>query len=392
MRILIVCPYFHPAISFGGVTSTTYNMSIELSKNGHDVVVYTSDAESKTSRLQCPKFSTYDGVSVHYFRNISSSPMGGFFITPNLLPMLLKNLKTFDIIHLHEFRTFQNIITSKIADSFQKPYVLQPHGTIPRIDRFETRKLVFDALVGKKILRNASAIIPMSDFEKHQIIDLNVLNSKFKIIPNNVNLQLFTKALNVEPFRKKYSISTESKVILYLGRLHKIKNIAVLIHAFSKISAKHKNCTLVIAGPDYGELDNLQRLSQNLKLGNRVIFTGLLGFKEKLIALHSCRFVVLPSRYELFGTVILEAFASKKPVIGSKVGSTPELVIPNITGYLFEPDDIIQLSKYLDDLLSDDSKVELMGKNGQKLVREKYTVDLATARLVNVYQEIIEKF
>ena len=390
MKILIVCPYFFPAISFGGVTQSSYNLSCKLAKENHEVTVYTSDAESMTSRLQVPKVVSHKGITIHYFKNLSVRNMGGFFVTPELISTTRNSLHEFDIVHLHEFRTFQNAIVSSFARRARTPYILQPHGTLPRIAQYFNRKLAFDTLIGNRILKYASAGIPMSRFESRHFENITSWSGHLEIIPNTINLQNFNYSIDGTEFRKKYRIDDQSRIILFLGRLNRIKNVDVLIKSFSIILKQYEDNVLVIAGPDDGELQKLRGLTNELGISNKVVFTGMLRFKEKLEALNACDFLVLPSIYELFGTVILEAFACGKPVIASNVGSTPDLVIPDITGYLFQPGNISQLSNYIIDMISSPDRASKMGSAGRKMVEDRYSVDHAVHQLESLYESLLE--
>ena len=391
MKILIVCPYFYPAISFGGVATSSYNMCIELAKRNHDVAVFTSDAASMTSHLNIPTNVITEGVRIHYFRNLFSKSIGGFFITPDLIPAAKTKLDEFDVIHLQEFRTFQNIITSRFAKKAGTPYIIQPHGTLPRIAQFANRKLVFDMAFGNSILKYASAGIPMSEFEEEHFRKQKSWQNHLEIIPNSVNLQDFSKETNLDSFRSKYQIDDESKIVLFLGRLNHIKNISVLLKAFSLAIKEFENTVLIIAGPDDGDLENLRKLSKTLGIQKKVVFTGLLHFEDKLNALKACDFLVLPSKYEMFGTVILEAFACGKPVIGSNVGSTADLVQPEFTGYLFHQSNIPELAKHITSLLSSPEMAERLGLNGRKLVSEKYSIEHTISQLESLYEKVIKK-
>jgi glycosyltransferase involved in cell wall biosynthesis len=390
MRILVVCPYFYPAISFGGVTQTSYNLSCELAKLNHEVIVYTSDAMSMTSRLRVPKVVSIDGITIHYFRCLSSHNMAGFFVTPELISAANNSLNEFDIVHLHEYRTFQNVVVSSFAKRVQTPYVIQPHGTLPRIEQYFIRKQAFDTIFGNNILKHASAGIPMSQFESNHFNRINSWNGPLEVIPNTISLKKFNSLINAAQFRLKYDIDEESKIILFLGRLNRIKNIDVLIKSFDSVLKHSMNAVLVIAGPNDGELKTLRNLTMDLGISDKVVFTGMLYFKEKLLALKTCDILVLPSKYELFGTVILEAFACCKPVIASNVGSSPDLVIPGTTGFLFEPGNVQQLSSCILRMLRNPDESSKMGLAGRELVEGRYSLDQVVLELESLFRSIIE--
>ena len=188
MNILLVCPYFFPAISFGGVTASSLNLSTELVKRGHSVTVFTSNAASPNSTLSIPKFTEVDGVDVYYFRNLLSKSIGGVFVTPELIHKSKEKIQDYDIIHLQEFRTFQNIVSTWYARKYNVPYVLQPHGSIPRFVKKEKLKAFYDRLFGYRLLDDASSVIAFNCEEDEQLQDLGVSNEKIEVIHNGIDL------------------------------------------------------------------------------------------------------------------------------------------------------------------------------------------------------------
>ena len=119
-------------------------------------------------------------------------------------------------------------------------------------------------------------------------------------------------------FKTKYGIGPDEKVILFLGRIHKIKGIDLLIDAFYELSKEMDNIRLVIAGPDGGFLDTLKKQAVALKIQEKIIFTGMIDTTDKLAAYVDAEVYVLPSRYEAFGLTVLEAWACGTPVLLSE--------------------------------------------------------------------------
>jgi len=149
MKILQVCPYFPPAYAFGGPVKVSYQISKELVKRGHEVVVYTTDAKDFDPRLERDSSNTIDGIKVHRFRNLSLMLVKKLklFITPRFALFARKEVKEFNIIHLHEYRTFQNIVIRHYACKCRVPYVLQARGSLPRIMAWRRLKRIYDYFV-----------------------------------------------------------------------------------------------------------------------------------------------------------------------------------------------------------------------------------------------------
>lgn len=208
MKILQVVSYFPPAYAFGGPVKVAYQISKELIGRGHRVVVYTSDARDYGSRLKIDSDNDVDGIRVHHFRNLALVLVKKFklFITPQLISYSQKEVKMFNVIHLHEYRTFQNIVVAHYAKKFGVPYVLQAHGSLPRIGAWRRLKWLYDVLFGYRLLRDASRVIALSRVEAEQYKAMGVPEEKIAIIPNGIDLSEYTSLLSKGSFKSKHNI------------------------------------------------------------------------------------------------------------------------------------------------------------------------------------------
>jgi len=388
MKILQIVPYFPPAYAFGGPVTVAFQVSKELVKRGHEVVVYTSDAKDLVSRLSVEPVSYVDGIKVNYFRNIPISKLK-LFLTPELVSKVKEEVKQFDVIHLHEFRTFQNIIVHFYAMKYRVPYVLQAHGSLPRFTYLKWLKWIYDKFFGYGLLRDASKVIALNQAEAEQYQSMGVRDETIEIIPNGIDLTEYSDLPLRGSFKEKYNIPLETTLILYLGRIHKIKGINILVKAFAKIIEKVDNVKLVIVGPDDGYLEEIQVLINNLAIEKNILITGPLYGKEKLEAYVDADVYVLPSRYETFPMSVLEAYSCGKPVIASRVGGLKDLVIDGVTGLLFESENNEQLVESLLSLLNNDARAEKMGAKGNEFVEENFTIEKMVDRLEDIYTEAV---
>ena len=194
MRILQVVPYFPPAYAFGGPVKVAYEVSRELVKRGHEVVVYTSDARDFTSRINVNHFKVIDGIKVHYFHNLTMMSVKKLklFITPQLISHAKEEVKKFDVIHLHEYRTFQNIVIHHYATKYDIPYVLQAHGSLPRIGSWRKLKSIYDVLFGYRLLKDAAKVIALNKMEVEQYRSIGISEEKIAIIPNGIDPVSYT--------------------------------------------------------------------------------------------------------------------------------------------------------------------------------------------------------
>lgn len=384
MRILQVYPYFYPAWKYGGVTRVVYDMSKHLADRGHEVTVYTTDALDEKSRI---KISSHphciNGVRTYYFKNLSNYlaykhnlalPVEMFFRTK-------KEIKEFNVIHLHGGRTFLNMIVHHYAKKYGIPYVVQAHGALPRAIKKQSLKKIFDLFFGYKILKDASKVIALTKTEADQYKKMGVDEDKIEIVPNGIDLSEYDNLPKRGEFRKKYRIKTDEKIVLYLGRIHVIKGIDLLLDAFSDLANKMGGVKLVIAGPDDGFLSTSKAQIEDLKIGDRILFTGPLYETNKLEAYVDADVYVLPSVYEIFGVTVLEACACGTPVIVTDRCGIFDLV--EKVGYVVEYDKE-QLRDAVFKMLSDDGVRRRFGEEGRRLVREEF----GWGKIVNRFEEI----
>ena len=220
MRILEVSPVLYPTRYVGGVPLVAHELCKRLTQKGHQVTVYTTDLSDGRSRLEAG-LREFDGIKVHYFRNLSNSLAHNqkIFITPAMYRTMKREITQFDIIHCHEYRTVQNIIVHHFAKQHNVPYLLQPHASAQPIEKREPKRF-FDMVFGYRILNDASRILAISKREAEQISSMVVDESKIKVIPNALDMSIYSSLPPRGTFKKKYGLGEKDRVILYLGRVH----------------------------------------------------------------------------------------------------------------------------------------------------------------------------
>jgi glycosyltransferase involved in cell wall biosynthesis len=312
MKILQVIPFFSP--EFGGSVDSVHDLSMHLAQRGHTVTILTTSYHFDTKYA-----NGIPGVNViplPYFFN-----WGLFIHSPEINNFINDNLRFFDVVILHNYRSYQNAVLSKYAKIYSVPYCMDAHGSLLPISKKQILKRMFDFVWGKKILSNAAGFIAATPEEQQQYVKMGIDPAKISIIPRGIDISNYHMFITENSFRKKYKISADTFLILYLGRIHSIKGLDILINAFSRLTKAFENTLLVIAGPDDGYLLTLKNFISQNNIEKKVIFTGTLYTDEKIMALQTADLVVVPSYYESFGIVVTEAMASKTPVlISNKCG------------------------------------------------------------------------
>lgn len=386
LRILQITKYYYPSVSFGGPIQCTYNISRSMTRKGHEVTVFTTDAYDISSGMNLKdRFRLIDGTRVFFFHNVAKA--FGFFISPKIVQALRKKANNFDVVHLHEYRTFQNLAFYYLRKK-HTPYVLSLHGEL----EYEKEPLnvvfprrLFDKVFGGALLKNASKIIALTEFEKAQLMRSGIKEEKIVVVPNAVNPEEFHEVPPKGYFRNLFDLKNE-EIVLFLGRINNFKGLDTLVKAFSLLKGR-ENLKLVLAGPDDGMLESLRKLVASLQLKDRVLFTGSLNRRQVLAALNDAKVVVYASMQEGFPLVPLEAGMVGKPVIVSNYPSMA-FVKKGDFGLTVKYGNAIQLKEALAKVLDSSVLSERLGQNGRRYILDNFTWDIVSAQIEAVYFEI----
>ena len=391
MKILQVCHSFYPCFDAGGVVRVVYELSKKLVKNGHGVTVYTTDGCKKRLDVKKNLPVCVEGISTYYFSNLSNYlRMKLKIATTYYLPTVArKEIMDFDVIHIHEHRTVLAIVIHKYSQKYNVPYIIQAHGSVLPTFQKQRLKKIFDLLFGYKILKDASKVIALTKTEVEQYNKMGVDGGKIEIVPNGIDFSEYANLPKRGEFRKRYSIKDDEKIILYLGRIHKIKGADLLVKAFADLTNDLDDVRLVIAGPDDGFLSTLKKKIGNLKIDDKILFTGPLYERSKLGAYVDADVYVLPSVYEIFGIAVLEACACGTPVIVTDRCGIADVVDGKV-GYVVEYDKD-QLRDAIFEVLSDDGLRRRFGEEGRRLVREQFGWDKVVLGVERIYLNLIEQ-
>ena len=379
MRILQVLPYFSPRM--GGSAQVVYHTAKHLGNRGHDVTVVTGDYKHRQA-----SFSEGDFQRV-LLRSVVSR--WGFYFTPSLVAWAREHIAGFDVIHVHEVRTFQNVIMRHFAVRYGIPYVLSAHGTLPIIVERKLAKRAYDRLFGRRLIAGASRLIAVSPVEVEQYVAWGVDPERITMIPNGLDLGEFSNLPPRGTFRNRLGIPDGARIVLFLGRLHRIKGLAYLIRAFARLRVQLPDCLLVIAGPDDGELSHLQALASRLRLREQVLFTGPLYGEDKLAAYVDAEVLASPAVYEIFGLVPFEALMCGTPVIVTDDCGSGQLIREAQAGYLVPYGDVEGLATALLRALTNREEAMRKVKAGQAYIRERLDWDVIVGDLQKVYAEVL---
>jgi glycogen synthase len=256
--------------------------------------------------------------------------------------------------------------------------------------------------------KTADGIIAVSEQMKEDVVEAyGVAPEKVKVIHNGIDPE-FYKPTADEALLNELGIDPAIPFVLFVGRITRQKGISQLISAAKYFN---KNCQIVLCAgaPDTPEIAaETEALIDELKATREgVILISEMLPREKIKVLYSqARVFACPSLYEPFGIINLEAMSCETPVVGSKVGGIPEIIVEGETGFLiplesksrtdFNPIDPEGFQKAFADkiniLLEDEALATKMGKAGRERVLKIFSWESIAKTTFEYYQEVISKF
>jgi glycosyltransferase involved in cell wall biosynthesis len=377
VKVLEVTQRFPPAV--GGVEQHVHHVASRLARAGVEVEVLTTDLLRDTpfTRIRSPlPRDSFPVTRVRAWRMVDA-PHGLGIVAPSMVPALLASGA--DVVHAHsygQFPTFAGSLASALDHSI---LIVTPHSDAGRPS---WTKSVFDRVVPRLTLKAATRVIAVSEHEAASLINLGVQRDRIRVIPNGVDLGEFAGVGT----RK----DRDGLVGLFVGRLDPDqKGLDVLVRAMSKLPQNYP-LRLRLVGEDWGGAELLRHLAQRLGVADRVTMVGKVPRPEVVREFAEADFLVLPSRFEPFGIVLLEAMAAGLPVVASRVGGIPEIVSEGETGLLVEPDNPDALAEALRLLCQNESLRFSMGRSARERVK-RYAWDSVVPRILSVFSEALQE-
>lgn len=391
MKILHVAHFFYPCLSAGGVVNASYQIASKQ-REDNDVKVLSTDSCKERLKFPNGRYDVdVDGIKVDYFKNLSNRfKMATMLDTPLFSSFRIrKEMGNYEIVHIHEHRQTLAIIVSHFARKNNIPYIVQAHGSVLPFFQKEGLKNLFDKVFGFRILHNADCVFALTEVERKQYLEMGIDEEKIEIVPLGINLEEYENLPDFGRFRSKFNVDDEEKLILFVGRIHEIKGLDLLIDSFNELIHLNENerIKLAIVGPDDGYLNELDEKIKTYSLDEKVVITGPLYKEEKQEALVDCDLFVMPSKYESFTTSGLEAMACSKPLVLTKNNHIHDWVDGNC-GIACD-DDKDSLRSTIEELLFDEDLSRTYGENGRELIDHKYNWNIINKQILDIYNRFL---
>lgn len=379
MRILHVNPFFHPYL--GGTENYMFELCKRLSRKNSVSII--------TSRLPgTNREEVVEGTKVYRMRSIILKKLPAFLPPPYSIPFFFPHhffkvceKEKPDIIHLHN-RFFLSFASSAIWKKFlNKPLFLTLHNarTVGIGKEIDRAGQLFDNLIGNRVMRRADRIIANSKWTLEVTVPKDYPRERTEVIFNGVDTKKFKK------------IKTDLKdelgcefLATTVCRLIPQKGVEYLIEAVKEI--KHDFKVVVIGrGPKLG---GLKALANKSGVGERVIFVTQFIPTRKLIEYYSASdFFILPSLWEPFGIVLLEAMACGNPVISTTVGGIPEVV--SDCGLLVEPRSPEYIAEAANKLIDDKKLRKKLSRKARERSEKVFDFDVIAGKVERSYSDYL---
>lgn len=328
MKILQLSLAYAPSWRNGGPPRVMFDYARELSRIGHEVSVYTSSTSSQArlamgaawpSDLIVHSFRPRSGVLERIYWNYSAVELWRWFE---------KNLQAFDIAHLAQTRTIVNAVFHAAASYHHLPYALSSFGSLP--SRGSLVKQVYDQCFTNRLVRNASALLAQTQHEAEVYREFAPANKAVHIVPLAFDGAQFSALPPRGAFRSHLGLTAESKLVLYLGRLHQTKGVPTLLEGFRRALDHDRNLTLAIVGDDVGGAAEIASTIVSLGLSSHVrVCPGIYDLRRLEAYVDADAYAITPRVFEETPLAAIEALACGTTVLTNTRASVPGLAEAN---------------------------------------------------------------
>lgn len=359
-------------ISSGGPTSCTYNLIKGLRDEGIEADILTLMPRDDSDKIIA------DDSFIKALPNDARTPL---VYSSNFRRYLSSHIG-YDLYHANGLWTCPTHFTAEIAKKQNKPCVIAPHGMLylQALQVSAWKKKIVSTVFQRKDLETASCLQATCMAELEHIRAFG-LNNPVAVIPNGL---VIDDSLEIR------KTSNSVRRFAFVGRLNRIKNVDLLLSAWSKLGDKTRNCELLIIGDgDTAYKKELEEFATANKLNN-VRFLGFIMGKDLQKLVHSIDFQILPSKSENFGMVVPEALIQGAPVIASKGTPWSDLETFDCGWWVDNDIDTLISTLLIAINLSEQDRLG-MGERGRTLVLRHYSIKSVSLRMKQLYEWLVYK-
>lgn len=396
----------YPPYNVGGLGKHVMELVPALAKQGVEVYLLTPRwvsalGEEPIVELHPIDYTEGKGVPTNLYRVASlSADMSDFFsgamrVNLNLADRgrkLVEGEDKFDLLHAHDW------LVAHAAFSLKHAYGLPLISTIHATEYGRSRGNLSGEL--QRAIHNVEWWLTYESWRviccsRHMVDEVGRIFQtpldKIDLIPNGVDPTRFDRleGKDLRDFRAGYAMADE-KIVLYVGRLVYEKGVHLLVESVPRVLDSFPWAKFVVVGTG-DSMDSLRQRAMELGVDQKIYFTGFVSDEVRDRLFKVADVAVLPSLYEPFGIVALEAMAAKTPVVAAGVGGLAEVIVHNETGILVHPDNVDSLTwGILHTLLSPDWAAMRAQRAYEVVVRDYGWMEIAR-RTKEIYERVIRE-
>jgi len=366
MKVLICCT----TETWGGLEQTAFRDAVALRKKGIETAIFCLD-----------KGAVYEKARENGIEHYTVPPSRAYFsyrIFKTIRKLCLSG--HFDVVHIHSFNNIFSILVA--LKGINIPVIATRHIYVEHV-----KKDCFH----KWYLGRINKMLAISEFSRRNIIDTYpIAEDKVETLYLGIDLEKYVKSSEkAQQFKEQFSIPDGKKMIGVVGRIDPAKGQMEFITAIPEIIKEHPDTHFVVVGKptssnEISYLVELKKKIKDLGIGSFVTFTGF--FSDVSIPMSAMDVFVMPSYFEAFGLIAIEAMACRVPVIATNMGSIEEIIPSDDHGTKVLPKNSEQISVAIKKLLSDATLCSMITDRAYELVREKFDEKRYFDSLVAVYE------
>lgn len=363
MRILHVVTLHSADNAFGGPVRVALNLATALKAQGNSVTFLAGSRG-------LPHTDAVEGVPCQIFPVRRIHPKLGFsgMFSLKLWVWAWRNVRDFDVIHLHLARDLITLPVGLIAILRQVPFVIQGHGMLVPSRKFLARLL--DGLATRRLLIRADHIFYLTPIEESELAEVSRnQHAKMSFLPNGVPQSQATNA-------------HKPKYISFISRLQERKRPDLFVEMASILGTQDTGYEFRIAGPDEGQLTRTLQAIRDTALSTRIDYLGALGHDSVLELLEETKVLVLPSVNEPWGMIVLEALSKSVPVVVTESCGLAPYILGSGAGMVVVDGSPTALAASVRHILDEYSS---FSANASKLAEDSFSMMKITQTLVQIY-------